>query len=473
MMRRRLGCWSLWAAFLLVIAACSGDGGGSTTAATSPATTPDTAAPTSTLAATTATLDTGFDIEFDVGVTPAPCGDSVNESNGCIYLGLITDLDLTPGSLARVGVAITQAEEDFWDVVNRGGGVGGFDVIISADNTFDARSDSVQTTAGASALADRVLGLAQSLGTPQTQAALSIYADNDMVAVPATRWSGWAFDEEDRGLIMESGASFCFEAMNGMTYLTNKRGTDFSWALVVFTSDHGDYGDYGAGAKLGAALLGLADPIAEISQLPVSFGGDVAATVATLVATTPDVVVMATGPTEMSQITKGLSDAGHEFEVLGASLTWNVALKGDPDLVPLLEEVYSGTSAWGAWDFNSDGHAAMRAAAEAAGREPDNDYIAGWVSQYPWLTLLTEVVATGDITRSNVAGVAEDLESIDYQGMLPEGSYAGTPHESVARSTIVNRADVRAPDGLTAITDAFVSEIAADFDLGAPCSVGP
>ena len=459
----RLRTQALLAALFLTAAAC-GDAGGVATTASGGTVTSATSAPTTTAAATTVP-GAEADFPLDFGVTPAPCPDALNSENGCVYLGVITDLG------GGDEVPFTQAQEDFWRTVNEGGGIGGFDVILSADNAFDARSDADRTVAGARALADRVLGIAQTLGTPQTDAALPVFIENEMVVVPTTRWSGWVFEEEDAGLVMESGASFCIEAMNGLSYLAQIKGTDFSWALVTFPGEHGDYGDYGAGAKLGAALLGLADPVAEISQTPIAEGGDVADAVATLDSAAPDVIVMATSPTEMSQIAAGMAAEGGEFEILGAGSTWSVALNGDPELAPLLNAVYMTTSAWGSWDFDSPGHTAMRAAAEGMGRGPHPAYIAGWIGQYPWAALLTEATASGDMTRGNLADIAADLEGIDYEGMIPEASYAGTANESAARRTIVNRADAAASDGLTAVTDSFVSEIAADYNLAAPCSV--
>ena len=40
------------------------------------------------------------------GVTSEPCPDAVNEDNGCIYLGTISDL--TQGPFAPLGVPITE-----------------------------------------------------------------------------------------------------------------------------------------------------------------------------------------------------------------------------------------------------------------------------------------------------------------------------------------------------------------------------
>jgi hypothetical protein len=98
--------------------------------------------------------------------------------------------------------------------------------------------------------------------------------------------------------------------------------------------------------------------------------------------------------------------------------------------------------------------------------------VAGWTWQYPWLTLLTEAIASGDLTRANVAALAATLEDIDYQGILPPRSYAGTPNDNVVRSTYLNKADAASSDGLTPVTDAFVGDIAGNFELSAPCYSG-
>ncbi|MBI5157363.1 MAG: ABC transporter substrate-binding protein [Acidimicrobiia bacterium] len=464
MKNRRLVFSSLLIVLALVAAACGDDDAETTTT---------TAATTTTVAGTTAattTLPPEPEVAFDLGVTPSPCADAVNEGNGCIYLGVISDL--TDGPFAPLGVPLTQAQEDFWAEVNAAGGIDGWDVVITAENTIDAHYDPTQTAEGAVTLADRVLGLAQSLGTPQTLGALPTLVEGDIVAAPATWFSGWAFTDVDAGLIMESGAPYCFEAMNGMEGLYDLRGgTPFTWALVAFPGDYG--GDYGAGAKIAAAQLGLGDPVAEILQIPVSFGGSVAETVPALLAAQPDVIVMVTGPTEMAQVAGGLFQNGMtSFQILGAGPTWNVALKGNADLMPLLEAVYVGTSPWAGWDTDTEGHAAMRAAAENHGRTPSGSYVAGWTWQYPWLALLTEAIASGDLTRSNVAAIAATLEDIDYQGILPTRTYAGTPNDHVVRSTFLNQADADTSDGLNPLTDAFVGTIAADFDLAAPCFVG-
>ena len=111
MKRRWLGYVALLAALSLVFAACGDDDDATDdttaeTTATTEAATATTAAPATTEAVSDAPE---VDYAFDVGVTPAPCSDAVNEGNACIYLGVISDL--TVGPFAALGVPLTKAQE--------------------------------------------------------------------------------------------------------------------------------------------------------------------------------------------------------------------------------------------------------------------------------------------------------------------------------------------------------------------------
>jgi hypothetical protein len=57
---------------------------------------------------------------FDVGVTEEPCQQPAagvsNPGNGCIYLGILSDL--TEGPFAPLGVLIQRGQQDFWGRVN-------------------------------------------------------------------------------------------------------------------------------------------------------------------------------------------------------------------------------------------------------------------------------------------------------------------------------------------------------------------
>jgi hypothetical protein len=149
-----------------------------------------------------------------------------------------------------------------------------------------------------------------------------------------------------------------------------------------------------------------------------------------------------------------------------------VALLGFGDLVPLLQAVYNVTFGSQPWDGDTPGHAAMRAAAEANGQGPNSAYLAGWTWQYPMKALLEQAIASGDLTRANVLAIATELSDIDYQGILPTRSYAGSANDNVERSSLVAGVDPASSDGLAPRSDAFVSPLVAEFPLDGPCFTG-
>jgi hypothetical protein len=404
-------------------------------------------------------------VAFDTGVTPAPCPDAVNEGNGCIYLGILSDL--SDGPFSGLAPRIVLGQEDFWGAINDDGGLDGFDVILSAGNTFDHHYSPDLAVEGYEGMRDNVLALAQLLGTPMTEALLPRMGDDGVVASPATWWSGLPFADRDSGLILESGAPYCIDAMNGMSFMTDTMGP-VPWAMVAFAGDYG--GDYAAGAKIAAAQLGLADPVADVLVTPMSVGGDPTVVIPELVAAAPALIVMAVGPNEMATLVGGLFQAGMtSFVVLGAAPTWDVGLLGLTDLVPLLQAVYYTSGPWGNWGFDTPGHAAMRAAAEANDRTPDDAYLFGWVWEYPIKALLTQAIASADLTRANVASIAQGLTGVSYDGILEERGYTGSADSQVVRSSLIFKVDPTTPDGLSPQTPVFTSEIAAGYDLAAPC----
>jgi len=153
------------------------------------------------------------DIVFDTGVTEAPCALPAagvsNEGNGCIYLGILSDL--TEGPFAPLGAVIQDGQQDFWGRVNASGGIGGFDIDIDT-YTRDTFYNPQNHAQAYRQIEPNILLLAQSLGTPTTAAILSDMDQDDVLAAPAGWWSGFNFVEESGGLILPSGYSYCLES---------------------------------------------------------------------------------------------------------------------------------------------------------------------------------------------------------------------------------------------------------------------
>ena len=109
--------WLVFSSLLVVLALVAVACGDDDTATT---------ATTTTVAGTTAATTTVApepEVVFDTGVVPAPCDEGPikhpNADNGCIYLGVISDL--SDGPFAPLAIPLTLAQEDFWAAVNADG----------------------------------------------------------------------------------------------------------------------------------------------------------------------------------------------------------------------------------------------------------------------------------------------------------------------------------------------------------------
>lgn len=453
--------WLVLVAVLALAAASCGDDDVTATTVTAASTTvaPTTAAPTTTAAVPT--------IKTDKGVTEEPCPDSKNLDRGCIYLGVITD---ESGPFKAAAPALYAANKTFWARVNAAGGIGGaYDVTIQDDQKVDAAYTPAKHVEVYAQIADDVLALAQSLGTTQTLAALPEMKADVMVAAPATWWSGWAFDDQDGGLVLESGANYCVEAMNSVDFAMGAVKPK-TVGVVYIPNDYGK--DYAAGVVAAAEGHGL-EVVLNAPTIPVAAGGDAAQTdaVTAILSKSPDVTFIVVGPSETGAIVGGAAAKGHKKPIIGAGPSWNPALLASAAGPAFEAGIYFNSAPWGPWAYESDGHAALRTAAEAVGVPPTNFFVAGWVLQYPLKAALEQAFENGDLTRTGLKEAAASLVSVDYEGTLPAGAgnYAGGPAK-LLRQTLISKIDKTAPDGLVVVQDFFAgpSVSAAAFD--APCA---
>lgn len=462
MSRRGARVIALIGVLALVLMACAQE---DTSTTTTQAATTTTAAETTTTAAETTTTEAG--VAFDLGVTEEPCPDG-NPDNGCIYLGVISDL--SDGPFAPLAIPAVSGLQEFWNAVNAEGGIEGFDIAITAENTIDAHYNPSEHVEGYVEIEPRILMLAQSLGTPQTQAALPRYIEDNMVAVPATWWSGWAFDEYDgNGLVLEGGVSYCLEAMNDVDFVVQQLGADITYAVVGFPGDYG--GDYAAGVAVGAEAYGLGEPAFQLTQVPLSAGGDVSEAVSQILATQPNVVFMTTGPLELAQTMGGVFGAGGQALFIGTHPTWNPGLVAQEALLPALEAAYFQSGFIPGWFGESEGHDKARAAADAIGQDPNEWFLNGWNSQYVVKALIEKAISNGDLTRAGMAAAVKQLDDVSSEGMLPNASYVGSPNDFAPRQSILNKVDATAPGGTVTATGMFTGPTAEAYDFSAPCFV--
>ena len=409
----------------------------------------------------------GVDFVFGPGVTPDPCPAAINPDNGCITLGVLSDLEAGP--YAELGASATRGQLDFWDAINRGGGIGGrFDVALPEEFILDSASDPERHLAGYRAIATSVAAVAQSLGTEPTLAILDDLLADGVVAIPVSSWSGWAFPDVDGGLVLESGAPYCLEGMNSVDFAYEAAEGRFTYGIVALADLYGQ--DYSSGVRQAATVRGLATPVFEVEVSPGS-GAALEAAVGIATAERPDVIFIAAGPAATTTLVSALAAAGYDGIIVGAGPTWSPgAVAGDVETLAAFEALFFHATPVAGWYGETAGHDAMTAAAEASGSVGDVGYQYGWVASYPMLALLEQAVAAGDLSRSGLAALAVSLEDVDYGDMLPARSYTGDPSAAVERRSLFERIDGTMPGGTFMAAPFFAGATAADHPFARACA---
>lgn len=396
----------------------------------------------------------GAEIATDVGITAEPCPEAVNPDNGCVYLGTLSDL--TEGPFAALAVPITDAQRAFWQQVNEEGGIGGYDIDVGTytrDNKYNPQVHNQMFQE----INPNVLGLAQTLGSPTTAAIIDQLESESVVSAPATWSSLWAFKD----VIVESGTNYCIESMNAVDYAIEEFGPQSVMALH-YDGDYGD--DAAAGARIAAEAHGL-----RFSDVETTQGQEnQAEAIGRVVQEQPDLVIVTTGPTDLGVIVGQAGARGYQGRFIGTSPTWNPGLLASP-AAEALRRLYLQSSPWAPFDADTPGHQAMRDALGAV--EPNDGYTSGWVWSYPLRAALEQAASNGDLTRTGLLAAVKQLDSVDYQGMLPEGAgnYAAEPNDGLVRQNIINQPDDAAPTGLRTIRDFFTGPTAQGYTLTAPC----
>ena len=226
--------------------------------------------------------------KVDFGVTNEPCPQVIDTSMGCIYLGTISDL--TEGPFKVLAVPIADAQKAFWRRVNEQGGIGGYEIDVTTyvkDNKYNPQIH----TQVYQEIKPKILALAQTLGSPTTAAILPDLKASNLVAVPASWTSLWAFED----VVVESGTNYCIESMNSVDYAADKLGAK-SVMAVHLAGDYGD--DAAAGAKVAAEKRGL-----KFTDVTTATGQDnQAGAIDAIVSGNPDVVILTNGPTDAAVI---------------------------------------------------------------------------------------------------------------------------------------------------------------------------
>ncbi|GAA4069018.1 ABC transporter substrate-binding protein [Nonomuraea soli] len=389
------------------------------------------------------------------GITSEPCPLAVDKNKGCIYLGTISDL--TAGPFAALAVPITDAQKAFWKRVNEAGGIGGkYEVDVQAyvrDNKYNPETHRQVYNE----IKDKVLGLAQTLGSPTTAAIIDDLKANSIVAAPASWTSAWEFED----VIVETGSNYCIESMNAVDYAVET----YKPKSIMAVHLAGDYGaDAAAGAKIAAEKAGVTFTALETPPGATEQGR----AITEITKNKPDVVIITTGPADMATIVGQTAAAGYKGRFIGTGPTWNPALLKSP-AAPALKALYEQSSPGKSWGSDTPGHKAMRDALPNV--TPNDGYTSGWAWSYPMKAALDKMVAGGDVSRKGLLAAVKSLATVDYEGMLPAdaGNFAGDANAATFRQTLINKVDEAAPTGVSMVKDFYTGSTAQGYTMDGPC----
>ena len=207
-MRRTHKGIAAFVALALVAAACGDDddddGGGAATAEDTAEDTATEEAPATTMAEETATEETATEeAPATTAETPAEIATDVGVDDTTIKVGMLADLS---GAFAPLVTEIVEAQKVYWDNVNANGGIAGRQIeLIVEDNGYDVAVMQEKYEA----LRNEVAIISQSTGSPHTAAIASNLIEDNLVAIPLSWYSGWAFGELGQNAY-ESYTNYCF-----------------------------------------------------------------------------------------------------------------------------------------------------------------------------------------------------------------------------------------------------------------------
>jgi ABC-type branched-subunit amino acid transport system substrate-binding protein len=350
---------------------------------------------------------------------------SVGVEGKIIKLGEITPLT---GEVAVIGKPLTRGHEVYFQYVNEVlGGVGQklpkeerYKVeLITLDSQYRPDVQVQQYNA----LKDKVLMIAQSLGTAHTKAILGQINEDKILTAAATLASDWPREK----YVVATGAPYPAQFINAAQYLKDKGITPK--AGLIYQDD--DYGLDGLkGLEFAAKQFGF-QIVAKATYKTTDTA--FAAQVTAMRTAGADYVFLTTTPSATGRILGAAAALSYTPQWIGNSPSWIGALVGTTaqpsPLVPYLKQyVWVVTDAQCAWGETKEGCEGMKELIEnyqkfGKDQAPDYYFIFGYTQARVVHQILEKAVEQGDLTRAGVVKAFESLKNVNMGGLLNPISY--------------------------------------------------
>ena len=385
-------------------------------------------------------------------------GTGVDLNKKEINLGILTPLS---GPVAApIGIPLTKGIETYFKAVNANGGIDGFKVnLIEKDSKYDPQTQ-VQIY---NEIHNQVLMLAESLGSPTTQAIVSL-SERDKMLVSAASLDSILARQQYMVLI---GTPYRLQVENGLEYATkvaSQLGVTNPKVGIIYQDDaYGQDGLTGYNEAMGCynTLNNVAQATYELTDKTFT------AQVTKMKQAGAQFVVLTAVPTIAAGIIGTAAQLGYFPQWILNSPAWANGLLGvSPQFTQLLQKsvwVVAQGATWG--DTSSPGMAEMLDNIQkyAPDQKPDGYFQFGYAEAKVTYAILKKAADSGDLTRAGLLKAFNSLGSVDLGGLFgANAQYGSSPNQRVpTRDNSVYGIDTSIPNNFKNLSGDFTGTCAA------------
>ncbi len=382
--------------------------------------------------------------------TTLKVGPGVDTTTKTITLGIISPYS---GPVAApIGDPLAKGVEVFFDHVNDNGGINGYKVkFLEEDSQYNPQI-AVQLY---NKIHNQVLMIADSLGTPPTEAINPLATADHMLISAATLASSLARQQ----YVVLVGTPYRLQVENAFDYVVNTLGVKSPKTGIIYQND--EYGQDGlAGYKEAIPAYGLND-VGQASYAVTDT--DFTAQVSQMKAAGAKYVFLTTLPAVTAAIVGTAAKLGYFPQFILQSPAWANVLLGIPALKPLFTKLWvvGQGATWG--DTSKPGMAQLLqdVAKYAPAQQPDGYFEFGYTESYVTYSILKKAMASNDITRDGLFNAFNSLGSVDLGGLYPSVTYGASPNQRVpTRDSVVFQIDPTQPNDAKPLTSDFTGTAA-------------
>jgi ABC-type branched-subunit amino acid transport system substrate-binding protein len=384
------------------------------------------------------------------GGTTLKVGPGVDTTNKTITLGIISPYS---GPVAApIGDPLALGVKVFFDHVNDSGGINGYKVkFIEKDSQYNPQIQ-VQMY---NQIHGQVLMIADSLGTPTTEAILPLANSDHMLISAASLSSALARQK----YVVLVGTPYRLQVENAFDYVVNTLKVKSPKTGIIYQND--EYGQDGLqGYKEAITAYGLND-VGQASYAVTDT--DFTAQVSQMKQAGAKYVFLSTLPTVTATIVGTAAKLGYFPQFIMQSPAWSNLLLGVTALKALFTKMWIvGQGAiWG--DQSKPGMAQLLqdVAKYAPSQQPDGYFEFGYTESYITYAILKKALANNDLTRDGLFNAFNSLGSVDLGGLYPSVTYGASPNQRVpTRDNVVFQIDPTQPNDVRALTSDFTGTAA-------------